>query len=1612
VEAARIAAGDEMADVYTTINNYFGTAFNAITDLELQHILYYYQQATGDNTKTIANIYSDNTNTNVDNDFANDFGIGDELKLGNIALLYPLATEAGQPGIVKVSKIDSDNVVGRNLELLAGPSTGTSATGGDIIFKTTNTSGDAGSTANAQSEKMRLRYDGEFRQVYDANNYNSFFVDSSGKLKMVTTESGVSTAATLYMVNTNNSITCNGTNLSLSTTGALNLTAGAASTWTLVDNNASALTIDASGKTGIIKVVTTDSAEGVTMSGTLGVTGLLTLSDGLTVSAGSIIIPDASTIGSASDNDAITISAAGLVTMSAGLTVSDGNVIIKDTANASTTFSIKDTNNSSKFSVASASGNTSVSGTLEVTDTTTMSSALTINGTDTENSFIVTSSTNTNDYFALSVDADGATTLSTVDNASNAAVFTLDIDGTIIMNSKDTITDAVLIDGTTVTLGGALNVTGLASLDGGIDVDGSFTVADTTGNIVTTGTLQAATGSTIGNLTLANGSITDSSGAISFDNENLTTTGNITSASLITGTLTVTDGSITDTVGSLTLDGASGINIAGNASEIDITTTGLVDINGNTVNITSTANSSSALYINSTGGGALWLNSTGDIFIDADTDNHIDLRQSTRLDIANKNFTPQSDGLSLHVDALTYTDNNTAQDGTAAQSFSEIKIEAPTIASSNTGVTTTNAYTLFISNAPQAGNNMTITNPYALYIGNGDTFLGSTLILDIYDKNFTPQSDGLSLHVDALTYTDNSTAQDSIAAEYFSQIKIEAPTIASSNTGVTLEKASSLFIDGAPKVGNKISIDNTYSLLVNGDAKFETGAIIPMDGQKIYTIEDRNNGTWTQLGADIDGEAASDESGIATAINGRGNIVAIGAFYNDGNGGNAGHTRIYYYNDSGSWTQLGADIDGEAAGDNSGLDVSLNALGNIVAIGAQTNAGGGASAGHVRVYKYDEVNTQWSQLGSDIDGAAGYGLGISLQLNAFGNRFVVGAAQANTFVGLARVYEYSAGSWSQMGDDITIGAALLDLTGFGTSMSSDGNIVAVAAPGDTNGKVEVYEWSETTAAWSQIGSTLNGPSLNSSFGNSVSLSADGKIIAVGAPNTTNGNVYVYKYDNSTDDWTLLDSGLTGAASGDNFGTNVCLNKDGTTLAVSAFLHDSERGHIRVYKFLYGTWTQIGSDIDGEATGDRLGASLSLNYDGSTLIGGAPLNDGTGSNAGHARVYQLGKNISNINSFGTNTITADQDSEFIALKLINQSDAADTTGIVSLEFDLEDTSGNAVDSGKIAVKKEQSFTSTASTQDSEMVFSTSKDGTLTERVTITSDGRIEIVSGSSSNNVIIGTNAGSAAGTCLTALGNNAGQYNSGNTNTFIGCESGVGSDGSSTAANNSCLGHQSGTSITTGGKNTLLGAQAGSALTTGFNNVVIGYQAGNAMTATDGTNSNSYNVIIGQGAGTSLNSSTVGEATNNIIIGRGAEPSAATASNEITLGNSSITSLRCADTTIASLSDRRDKTDIKDSTYGIDFINTLKPREFTWQTREGVPTKDGKSRVGFIAQELQDAMPNGQNDILDLVYEANPDRLEAKYGNLVPVLVKAVQDLSQLCEGLSRKVAELEARLT
>ena len=127
----------------------------------------------------------------------------------------------------------------------------------------------------------------------------------------------------------------------------------------------------------------------------------------------------------------------------------------------------------------------------------------------------------------------------------------------------------------------------------------------------------------------------------------------------------------------------------------------------------------------------------------------------------------------------------------------------------------------------------------------------------------------------------------------------------------------------------------------------------------------------TQLGADIDGEAAVDFSGYSVALSSDGAVLAVGAPLNEDAGWYSGHVRVYQWDaaansGTGSWTQLGGDIDGEASGDRSGERIALSSDGTILAIGAFQNDGTGDQAGHVRVYKWS--GSSWAQHGSDIDG--------------------------------------------------------------------------------------------------------------------------------------------------------------------------------------------------------------------------------------------------------------------------------------------------------------------------------------------------------------------------------------------------------------------------------------------------------------------------------------------------------------------------------------------------------------------------------------------------------------------------------------------------------------------
>ena len=278
--------------------------------------------------------------------------------------------------------------------------------------------------------------------------------------------------------------------------------------------------------------------------------------------------------------------------------------------------------------------------------------------------------------------------------------------------------------------------------------------------------------------------------------------------------------------------------------------------------------------------------------------------------------------------------------------------------------------------------------------------------------------------------------------------------------------------------------------------------------------------------------------------------------------------------------------------------------------------------------------------------------------------------------------------------------------------------------------------------------------------------------------------------------------------------------------------------------------------------------------------------------------------------------------------------------------------------------------------------------------------------SGEGNVFVGYEAGSSRTTVgkSVCVGYEAGRYPTSYHVTAIGYQALKGSSSAQLAINNTAVGTYAGlntqsTSIGPGGRNVFMGYAAAKDHTTGQRNVVIGATAGEHMTT------GQKNVVIGRGAGAGeteyARRLTTGD--NNVIIGHHAEASSSTVDNEITLGDPNIATLRCNVQTISSLSDARDKADVQELPEGLDFISKLNPVKFRWQTRDG-NGKDGTYEAGFIAQELQSAQQNADADYLGLVMDENPDRLEASYGKLVPMLVKAIQELKSEVEQLKANV--------
>jgi len=347
------------------------------------------------------------------------------------------------------------------------------------------------------------------------------------------------------------------------------------------------------------------------------------------------------------------------------------------------------------------------------------------------------------------------------------------------------------------------------------------------------------------------------------------------------------------------------------------------------------------------------------------------------------------------------------------------------------------------------------------------------------------------------------------------------------------------------------------------------------------------------------------------------------------------------------WQQFGQAAVGEATDDWMGWSTALSSDGMVMAIGAPGSFDLDDRPGYVKVYRRDIDGSSWEQLGSKMEGVNDGDLfGQSLALSSDGKVLAIGAPgyfERSDRPGYVQVYylEEDIGAdslrWMQLGQDVP-GKYDGDMSGISVALSTDGVVLGVGANGNNSGRVRVYrrDGTEFSSSWKQLGQDIEGEAVNDNSGKSIDLSADGKILAIGAPfNSGNngnqlGHVRVYHMDMNKDgsSWIQLGQDIDGEATGDWSGRSVSLAADGNTLAIGANGNDgngNSAGHVKVYR-LEGDyvddsiWKRLGQDIDGEAADDQSGVQLALSADGTTLAIGANGNDGNGISSGHVKVY--------------------------------------------------------------------------------------------------------------------------------------------------------------------------------------------------------------------------------------------------------------------------------------------------------------------------------------------------------------------------------------------------------
>ena len=401
--------------------------------------------------------------------------------------------------------------------------------------------------------------------------------------------------------------------------------------------------------------------------------------------------------------------------------------------------------------------------------------------------------------------------------------------------------------------------------------------------------------------------------------------------------------------------------------------------------------------------------------------------------------------------------------------------------------------------------------------------------------------------------------------------------------------------------------------------------------------------TYNKVGFITAGNLAgsNDLFGFSVATSADGKTIVVGA-KNDELTGVTAYGVVHIFDRTGnSFNRVGILTGSNAGqnGDNFGICVATSADGKTIIAGAPNDELTGSDNTGL-VYVFDRVGNTFNQVGiltGSNSNETGDNFGICVATSADGKTIFVGASADETTVtdsGAVYAFDRVGNTFNQVGILTGSNAIGADKFGISVATSADGKTIFVGASADETTVTDsgaVYAFDRVGNTFNQVGILTSSNSVGSGeFGVSVSTSADGKTVLVGAPGenapdleASTGVAYVFDRVGNTFNQVgiLTGSNVTEFDTNDKYGNSVAISADGKKIIVGAFQDEFAvetilTGLTYVYSRTGNSFNQVGILTGNNVPTANFGSYVATSADGKSIIVGAQF----AFNAGAAFVF--------------------------------------------------------------------------------------------------------------------------------------------------------------------------------------------------------------------------------------------------------------------------------------------------------------------------------------------------------------------------------------------------------